>query len=128
MIKISACRFCGQILTTEGEFATQKEADEEALRCCSCPDAREWQKRVASLNSGLEKIEELFGETSGEYGFIPMDEGIVNSLKSNLHLCFEGVYRKITVTLKDGSTAELKFTDTAEVSRKKTSKVKLQGG
>ncbi len=80
-----------------------------------------------SLESGFERIEELFGERCEEYGFSPVSEETVERLKANLRACMDGGFRRVTISLDDGSSAVLNFTDVAEVTRKKSSKVKLLG-
>ena len=121
------CEFCGQILSIDEEVETKREADNAAKMICRCREAMEYQARQRSLESGLERIEELFGERCEEYGFNPVSEETVARLKENLRVCAEGGFRKVTVSLEDGSTAVLKFDDIAEIERKKSSKVKLSG-
>lgn len=121
------CEFCGQVLALDNEVDNIKEANEAAKMICRCREAMEYQARQRSLESGLERIEELFGERCEEYGFNPVSEETVARLKENLRVCAEGGFRKVTVSLEDGSTAVLKFDDIAEIERKKSSKVKLSG-
>lgn len=121
------CEFCGQILTLDVEVDSKREADIEAKKLCRCKEALDWRMKEQSLESGFERIEELFGERCEEYGFYPVSEETVERLKANLRACMDGGFRRVTISLDDGSSAVLNFTDVAEVTRKKSSKVKLLG-
>ena len=127
MFLSGTCEFCGQILNIDEEVDSKREADIEAKKLCRCKEALDWRMKEQSLESGFERIEELFGERCEEYGFDPVSEETVAKLKENLRVCAEGGFRKVTVSLEDGSTAVLKFDDIAEIERKKSSKVKLSG-
>lgn len=127
MFLSGTCEFCGQILTLDVEVDTKGEADIEAKKLCRCKEALDWRMKQQSLESGYERIEELFGERCEEYGFDPVAEETVARLKENLKACMNGGFKRVTLSLDDGSTAVLYFTDVAEVVRKKSSKVKLSG-
>ena len=118
MFLSGTCEFCGQILTLDEEVKTKREADIEAKKLCRCKEALDWRMKEQSLESGFERIEELFGERCEE---------TVERLKANLRACMDGGFRRVTISLDDGSSAVLNFTDVAEVTRKKSSKVKLLG-
>lgn len=127
MFENGVCEFCGQIFKLEEEFESEAKANAEAKKYCRCRDAMEWRLKQQSLESGYERIEELFGDRCEEYGFDPVAEETVARLKENLKACMDGGFKRVTLSLEDGSTAILYFTDVAEVVRKKSSKVKLSG-
>lgn len=73
---IGMCRFCGQVNATIA-LDNPAEAEEEATRMCNCLEAQHYSRMQEQIENANDRIDQLCGITSENYGFKPLSENFV---------------------------------------------------
>lgn len=93
------CQYCGQLVTTDLDFASQQEADIWATENCSCDDAEIARQKRESALQAERQVEVLYGPGCEEYGFKPLDVNSLAMLKNFVRTIAYGDTKKISAVL-----------------------------
>ena len=100
------CEFCGQVMA-EGVL-------------CNCPGAMEEREREQKIASAVARVEQLFGQQAGDFGFRPVqDRGVIEQMESAVDLIAN--HRISSITIVIGNT-------TAKLSRGVKGKITVERG
>lgn len=114
-----SCKYCGQQLITTA--TDQLEADIEATKMCRCAAG---EKGRADMQC-KDNITQICGPAAEEYGMIPLDDDLIDTLYRLGTLC---IYKNIdaaSVRCQDSTVTIKKTKDGTSVARKKVSTLKL---
>lgn len=100
-IKTGICKHCGQAVSLEQAYETEKEADEAATLACDCPLAKMERESKQRLDKTNAEVIKLFG---GE-------ANLITALLRGLVELVEGQeIQKASITISKGCKAEISKT------------------
>lgn len=107
---IGACRFCGQIGTSDRGFSSQMEADEYATQWCGCDEAQAYREKLEAITAAKESITLLFGDGCEKYSFSPIPSDAVLMLEDLVDAIGSGYISSVSVKLQSGDSAKISVT------------------
>lgn len=95
-----SCRFCGQSVIVEGGAdMTEPQIEEAATMKCGCDEAKNYQQAATRIETAKQRIDELFGEGSGEYA---QSEATLNVLKNCVDLVCNKAAKQVSFDIRTG--------------------------
>jgi len=117
-IYYGSCRFCGQIQAMDqlAPDVTQDEVDEAVTRKCDCSEAIHYRAVQSRIETARKKVNELFVEKAGLYGFATLeDEHILSLIDQIVILVSNGWIRSGQVQLTGNEKAKVSMTSKGEI-------------
>lgn len=107
---IGACRFCGQIGTSDRGFSSQMEADEYATQWCGCDEAQAYREKLEAMESAKASIRMLFGSGCEKYSFTPIPDDALFMLEGLVDSIGAGYITSVGLKLQCGDSAKVSVT------------------
>lgn len=107
---VGACRFCGQIGTSDRGFMNQKEADDYATQWCGCDEAQAYREKLEAITTAKENISLLFGDGCEKYSFSLIPSDAVLMLEDLVDAIGSGYISSVSVKLQSGDSAKVSVT------------------
>lgn len=117
--KIGCCKFCGQIRQYDDRMElSQEELNENAIKACSCPQAKAYtqkildteffdRKREDEILRGTNRISELFGVGAVQYGMESIDMEIIRVLETLLVLAIDDEIKSVSMNITAKTKASI---------------------
>ena len=127
IITSSACPYCGQYVALKSPVDTEEEATRLAADSRSCPEARRERDTVQRIESAHDRINQLFGENSEEYGFKPISAAEPISLLQNIAiLVARGFISSASLSITGQCRAKIGLTSEGEIKVERSEARSLQ--
>lgn len=107
---IGACRFCGQVCTSEKEFLSQIEADDYATEWCGCDEAQEYRDRLEAIRTAKANVYLLFGIGCEKFSFSPIPDDSLRLLETLVDAIASKGIGAVTLKLACGDIAKISVT------------------
>lgn len=99
---VGACAHCGQVIASDKDFDSQREADQWATENCSCDEAELERQRRESVEAADAQVDALYGEMCVDYGFKPVKANVLELLKIMARSVALGEAGRISAVLPGG--------------------------
>lgn len=111
-----ACRFCGQIANVPEKIENPEAADYYATSICDCSEGISFRKTEEQITGAKLRIEELFGDDCGDYGFEkPLSPEIISRLKELVEDVGRGKISTVKISFSGQGSASINTTSKGKI-------------